>query len=84
MRCGFESYLRKFSRRNESEARNSQITSGAVSSGSAILAAVRDMSIRNTKEGVLYHLVFATKDPLGDKIWSSIVQTDARGQRSLF
>jgi len=46
--------------------------------------AVRSMPIKNTKEGVLYHLVFATKDPLGDKIWSSIVQTDARGQRSLF
>ena len=46
--------------------------------------AVRSMPIKNTKEGVLYHLVFATKDPLGDKIWSSIVQTNARGQRSLF
>lgn len=46
--------------------------------------AVRSMPIKNTKEGVLYHLVFATKDPLGDKIWSSIVHTDARGQRSLF
>lgn len=45
---------------------------------------VRSMPIKNTKEGVLYHLVFATKDPLGDKIWSSIAQTDARGQRSLF
>jgi hypothetical protein len=30
--------------------------------------AVRSMPIKNTKEGVLYHLVFATKDPLGDKI----------------
>lgn len=47
-------------------------------------ANVRSMPIKNSKEGVLYHLVFATKHPLGDKIWSSIGKTDARGQRSLF
>lgn len=32
---------------------------------------------------VLYHLVFATKEPLGDKIWNSIARTTSKGQRSL-
>ncbi len=36
-----------------------------------------------TKGHVLYHLVFATKVPLGNKIWQSIVRTDAKGQRTL-
>jgi three-Cys-motif partner protein len=45
---------------------------------------VRSMPVRNSKEGTLYYLVFATKKPLGDDIWTSIVKTDARGQRSLF
>jgi hypothetical protein len=45
---------------------------------------VREIPIRNSKGGILYHLVFATKKPLGDDIWSSIVRTDAHRQRSLF
>lgn len=43
---------------------------------------VRTAEIR-TKGRVLYHLVFATKAKLGDKIWQSILRTDVRGQRSL-
>ena len=42
------------------------------------------MQIRNTKEGALYYLAFATKDPLGNKIWQSITSIEASGQRSLF
>ncbi len=32
----------------------------------------------------LYHLVYATKNRLGNAIWQSVAQIDARGQRSLF
>ena len=35
-----------------------------------------------TKGLLLYHLVFASKDPLGNKIMASILRTDAKGQRS--
>lgn len=44
----------------------------------------RAMAIENDQHGLLYHLVFASKNPLGDKIWSSIVKTEASGQRNLF
>ncbi len=42
---------------------------------------VRDVPVKNNQGGVLYHLIFATKNPLGEKIWKSIVRTDASGQR---
>ena len=45
---------------------------------------VRSIPIKNTKEGLLYHLVFATKDRLGNKIWNSIVSIEHTGQRNLF
>jgi three-Cys-motif partner protein len=44
---------------------------------------VRSIEVKNSTGGVLYHLVYASKDPLGDKIWESTVKT-IRGQRSLF
>jgi len=47
-------------------------------------AQVREVDIRNSRNVIMYHLVFATKEPLGNDIWSSIVKTDAHGQRSLF
>jgi three-Cys-motif partner protein len=44
---------------------------------------VRSVEVKNSSGGVLYHLVYVSKDKLGDKIWESIVKT-LRGQRSLF
>jgi three-Cys-motif partner protein len=41
---------------------------------------VRSIPIRNSKEGVLYYLVFASKHPLGDKIWQSIAKMAPTGQ----
>lgn len=39
--------------------------------------------VTNTKNGGLYHLVFASKHDLGDKIWKSIAKTSGSGQGSL-
>jgi hypothetical protein len=39
------------------------------------------LPIENSKHGVLYHLVFATKDKLGNKIWQSVARTAPGGQR---
>ncbi len=39
--------------------------------------------VTNTKNGSLYHLVFAAKHDLGDKIWKSIAKTSGSGQGSL-
>ncbi len=39
-------------------------------------------AIKNTSNTVLYHLVFASKHPLGKNIWNSITQT-RHNQRSL-
>lgn len=39
-------------------------------------------AIRNSSNTILYHLVFASKDPLGHKIWKSITDT-RHNQRSL-
>lgn len=40
--------------------------------------------IRNTKGGLLYRLLFASKNPLGDKFWKQVIQRDVHGQRRLF
>lgn len=45
---------------------------------------VREIEVRNDQRGVLYHLFFASKSPLGNKIWKSITRTSATGQRELF
>ncbi|GEM_PF-3478876 len=44
----------------------------------------RHIDIRNSKQTIPYHLLFASKKQLADDIWSSIAEVDARGQRSLF
>jgi three-Cys-motif partner protein len=41
---------------------------------------VRTLPIMQSKNVVIYHLVYATKDPLGNKIWQSIAKTTAQGQ----
>ena len=45
---------------------------------------VREIEVRNDQRGLLYHLFFASKSPLGNKIWKSITRTSATGQRELF
>jgi three-Cys-motif partner protein len=45
---------------------------------------VRDIEVRNDQRGILYHLFFASKSPLGNKIWKSIARTSATGQREMF
>ena len=47
-------------------------------------AKARTAPIRNDKNVPLYHLVFASKHPLGDKIWESITKRTPAGQGSLF
>lgn len=42
---------------------------------------IRDVPVKNNQGGVLYHLLFAAKHPLGEKIWKSIIKTEASGQR---
>jgi three-Cys-motif partner protein len=45
--------------------------------------AVRDVPIRADARNVLYHLVYASKHPLGSKIWDAIARIGPGGQRSL-
>jgi hypothetical protein len=40
------------------------------------------MPIKNDRNNVLYHLVFASKHDRGDQIWQSISRTDGKGQRA--
>jgi len=39
-------------------------------------------AIKNSTGVTLYHLVFISKDKLGNKLWKSITQTNPHGQRS--
>jgi three-Cys-motif partner protein len=45
---------------------------------------VREIEVRNDQRGILYHLFFASKSPLGNRIWKSITRTSATGQRDMF
>jgi len=47
-------------------------------------ARARTAPIKNDKNVPLYHLLFASKHPLGDKIWDSITKRTAGGQGTLF
>ncbi len=47
-------------------------------------AFVRTAPIKNDKNVPLYHLVFASKHPLGDKLWQSITKRTGAGQGNLF
>ncbi len=42
---------------------------------------VRDISVKNETNGLLYHLVFASKDDRGTAIWKSITRRDAHQGR---
>lgn len=39
--------------------------------------------IRKTKGGLLYRLLFASKDPLGHKFWKEVIKRDIHGQRRM-
>lgn len=41
---------------------------------------VRSQAIKNSRGVIMYHLVFASKNRLGNKIWQSITKTTATGQ----
>ena len=40
--------------------------------------------IRNTRGGLLYRLLFASKNPLGEKFWKQVTRRNVHGQRRLF
>lgn len=40
--------------------------------------------VRNTKEVGLYVLILASKHPLGQKIWNSVIKISPQGQKTLF
>lgn len=42
------------------------------------------VSVKNTKEIDLYVLIFASKHPIAQKIWNSIIKVTPNGQRSFF
>jgi three-Cys-motif partner protein len=44
-------------------------------------ANVRSVPITNSTNAVLYHLIFASKDELGDKLWNSVTANAPSGQR---
>ncbi len=41
---------------------------------------IRSLEIKENGR-IFYHLMFLTKQPLGNKIWESIARTDAKGQK---
>lgn len=41
---------------------------------------ITDPAIKNTKQGLLYRLLFASKNPLGDKFWKEVTKRDVHGQ----
>ncbi len=43
---------------------------------------VRALPVKNQRNNVLYHLVYASKHERGNEIWESIAKTTATGQRS--
>lgn len=45
---------------------------------------VHAIEVKNNQNGLLYHLISASKHPLGHKIWKSVTKTTATGQRGLF
>jgi three-Cys-motif partner protein len=42
---------------------------------------VRSLPIENSRHGVMYHLMFASKHDRGNKIWNSVARTGPGGQR---
>ncbi|MBI5042837.1 MAG: three-Cys-motif partner protein TcmP [Nitrospirae bacterium] len=54
------------------------------SSNEDIYTGLPTVPVRNTREVGMYVLILASKHPLGQKIWSSIIKTNPTGQKELF
>lgn len=52
------------------------------STDNTVFSSLPVVSIKNTKDVELYVLILASKHPLAQKIWSSIIKTTRSGQRS--
>jgi len=55
-----------------------------VSSEKDIYVGLPTVSVRNTKDVDLYVLILASKHPLAQKIWTSIIKMSPNGQRTFF
>lgn len=55
-----------------------------VSSEKDIYAGLPTVSVRNTKDVDLYVLILASKHPLAQKIWTSIIKMNPNGQKTFF
>ena len=55
-----------------------------VSSEKDIYAGLPTVSVRNTKDVDLYVLILASKHPLAQKIWTSIIKISPSGQKTFF
>ena len=55
-----------------------------VSSGKDIYAELPTVSVKNTKDVDLYVLILASKHPLAQKIWASIIKINPNGQKTFF
>lgn len=55
-----------------------------VSSDRDIYIGLPTVSIKNTKDVDLYVLILASKHPLAQKIWTSIIKTGRNGQKTFF
>lgn len=53
-------------------------------SDSSIYSGIPTVPVKNTKDVDLYVLSLASKHPLGQKIWDSVIKIDSTGQKSLF
>ena len=49
-----------------------------------IYAGLPTVPVKNIKEVELYVLILASKHPLGQRIWNSVIKTDPQGQKTLF
>jgi len=51
---------------------------------SNIYTGLPTVPVKNTKDVELYVLILASKHPLAQKIWNSVIKIDAKGQKALF
>jgi hypothetical protein len=56
----------------------------AASSDRDVHTGLPTVPVKNTKEVELYVLILASKHPLAQKIWNSVIKIDPQGQKELF
>lgn len=56
----------------------------AASSDRDVYTGLPTVPVKNTKEVELYVLILASKHPLAQKIWNSVIKIDPKGQKELF